>query len=74
MPYVSARYAPEDPNMPPFPEGEKMVVATDDNGVEWWLQENSEVGDWIRYIEEGGTIDPAEEPQVDPEDEETPDE
>lgn len=60
MPYVSARYAPEDPNMPPFPEGEKLVIATDDQGREWHLQENSEVGDWLRYREEGGTIDPVD--------------
>lgn len=62
MPYVSAKYAPEDPMMPSLPEGEKRVIAKDNNDVEWWLQENSQVGDWLRYIEEGGTIDPADTP------------
>lgn len=30
--------------------------------VEWWLTEDSQVGDWLRFIEEGGTIGPAVEP------------
>jgi hypothetical protein len=57
MPYVSARYAPPDEITPQMPGAPKRVVAIDDQGVEWWLTEDSQVGDWLRYIEEGGTID-----------------
>lgn len=54
MPYVSARYAP------PPAEGEpQQVIATDETSVQWWLTEDSQIGDWLRYVEEGGTIDPA---------------
>lgn len=67
MPFVSAKYAP-----PPPPEalallpagGPKQVQATDDQGVVWSLTEDSQVGDWLRYIEDGGTIEPAEEPEA----------
>ena len=55
MPYVSARYAP----LPDIPGAQQQVVATDDQGAEWHLTEDSQVGDWLRYIERGGTIDPA---------------
>jgi hypothetical protein len=41
------------------PGDPKQVIATDDQNVEWWLDEASQVGDWLRYIENGGTIDPA---------------
>jgi len=61
MPYVSARYAPPPPLDMPMARGPgdpKQVIATDSEGVEWWLDEASEVGDWLRYREGGGTIDP----------------
>ena len=63
MPYVSCRYAPPDATglMPEAKEGEKPVICTDENGVEWLLTENSEVGDWLRYVEAAGTIEPYEE-------------
>jgi hypothetical protein len=57
MAYVSAQYQPPDPMMPPG--APRQVQATDDQGVVWALTEDSQVGDWLRYIEEGGTIDPA---------------
>jgi hypothetical protein len=57
MPYVSARYAPPPP--PDMPRSLQQVIATDDQGREWWLTEDSQVGDWLRYVESGGTIDPA---------------
>ena len=58
MPYVSAQYAP------PLPEGmmepkvgePRRVIAIDDQGVEWHLTEDSQVGDWLRFIESGGTV------------------
>jgi hypothetical protein len=61
MPYVSAKYAPPetDPVMQQPLGAPKQVIATDDQGTEWFLTENSQVGDWLRYIEGGGTIDPA---------------
>jgi hypothetical protein len=74
MPYVSAKYAPPDEIMPQMPGAPKRVIATDEEGTEWWLTEDSQVGDWLRYIEGGGTIDPAAEtkpaaePEPEPED------
>jgi hypothetical protein len=62
MPYVSARYAPPG-SIPDPPSMARAVTAIDDQGQEWALREDSEVGDWLRYIEEGGTIDPAIEPK-----------
>jgi hypothetical protein len=51
--YISARYAPPDATglMPEPKEGAKPVIATDDQGVEWRLTEDSRVGDWLRYKE-----------------------
>lgn len=60
MPYVSAKYAPPNPLMPDPPADQRPVIATDDEGREWFLTEDSQVGDWLRYIEEGGSIDPAD--------------
>ena len=57
MPYVSAQYMPPDPMA--LPGAPRQVQAIDDQGVVWSLTEDSQVGDWLRYIEEGGTIDPA---------------
>jgi hypothetical protein len=59
MAYVSARYAPPDPNITTTPGAPKRVIATDEEGTEWFLTEDSQVGDWLRYVEEGGTIEPA---------------
>jgi len=67
MPYVSAVYAPP---LPPEMRGmakpgePNRVIATDDQGVEWHLTEDSQVGDWLRFVEAGGTV--REPPQVDP--------
>ena len=60
MPYVSCRYAPPDATgmMPEAKAGEKPVICTDDQGVEWFLTEDSQVGDWLRFVEEGGTVEP----------------
>ena len=65
MPYVSARYEPPPNPMEPEPKaGARYVVAIDENGLEWHLTEDSEVGDWLRYLEAGGVIDEA--PTTDP--------
>jgi hypothetical protein len=60
MPYVSSRFAPPDATgmMPATKDGEHRVIATDDQGNEWHLTEDSQVGDWLRFIEAGGTIEP----------------
>jgi hypothetical protein len=34
----------------------RRVIATDDQGVEWHLTEDSQVGDWLRFMEGGGTV------------------
>ena len=59
MPYVSARYAPPDVTIQQPLGAPKQVIATDDQGVEWFLTEDSQVGDWLRFIEANGKIDPA---------------
>lgn len=61
--YVSARYRPLDPVIDQ-PDA-KPVIALDADGNEYWITDapTCENGDWLRYIEGGGTIDPAEEPE-----------
>lgn len=56
MPYVSARYMPPGPIDPPG--APRQIQAVDDQGQVWALTEDSEVGDWLRYLEAGGTIEP----------------
>jgi len=60
MPYVSARYQTRSPI--DLPDSPRPVEATDDQGVKWALREDSQVGDWLEYIANGGTIDPEPEP------------
>jgi hypothetical protein len=60
-PYISAQYAPPLPPemlamMEPKPGDPRRVIATDDQGVEWHLTEDSQVGDWLRFMESGGTV------------------
>ena len=66
--FVSAKYATINPNDPTIdPNAEiKPVLATDDQGLVWSFNEDSQLGDWLRYKEEGGTIDSAD-PWVEPE-------
>jgi hypothetical protein len=59
MPYVSCQYAPSDPTGF-LPEG--RITCIDDNGTVWHLSEDSQVGDYLAFIADGGTIDPAEIP------------
>jgi hypothetical protein len=64
MPYVSAQYAPPLPPemLATAKAGDpRRVIATDDQGVEWHLTEDSQVGDWLRYIEADGRIASARE-------------
>lgn len=60
MPYVSCTYGPPpDENMP---GAQQQIICTDEAGTEWWLTEDSQVGDWLRYVEDGGEVTPYEEP------------
>ena len=62
--FVSAKYAtpdPTDPTVDPH-AAIKPVLATDEKGTVWSLMEDSQLGDWLRYKEEGGTIAPADQP------------
>jgi hypothetical protein len=59
MVYVSAKYQPRSPIAPP--DSPRPVQAIDDQGQVWALTEDSQVGDWLRYLEAGGTIDPESE-------------
>ena len=38
------------------PGGANHVICTDENGAEWHLTDDSEVGDWLRFKEDGGTV------------------
>ena len=52
MTYQSCRYAP-----PPTIEGDpQLIICTDDQGIEWFLTEDSQVGDWLRFKEEGNEV------------------
>jgi hypothetical protein len=60
MVYVSAKYQPRSPIA--SPDSPQPVQAIDDEGNVWALTEDSQVGDWLLYLENGGTIDPADPP------------
>ena len=67
MPYVSAKYMLPGPL--DTPEMPRNVQAIDAEGQIWSLREDSQVGDWLRYLEEGGAIAPMDaqpEPQPQP--------
>jgi hypothetical protein len=40
------------------------VITTDSEGTEWWLTEDSQVGGWLDYVAEGGTVEPYEQPAI----------
>jgi hypothetical protein len=62
MPYVSCMYAPPDPlQAEPKPAGQQRIVCTDDQGRQWWLTEDSQVGDWLDYVANGGSVAPYSE-------------
>lgn len=41
---------------------DRFIVATDVEGKEWQHTIECQEGDWLRYLELGGTIEPYEEP------------
>jgi hypothetical protein len=56
MPYVKARYMPTGPI--DLPDAPRQVQALDDQGGLWALTEDSQVGDWLEYVNSVGVIDP----------------
>jgi hypothetical protein len=58
--YVSCMYAPPDPEMDEnLKTGENArITCTDDQGRVWWLSEDSQVGDWLEFVAQGGTVEP----------------
>lgn len=71
MAYVSAKYQPRSPIAPP--DSPRPVQAIDEDGTVWALTEDSQVGDWLRYLESGGTIEELAQPQLpDPSAEQVP--
>jgi hypothetical protein len=56
--YVSCTYAPPPPEALP-----QQIICTDEVGAEWWLTEDSQVGDWLRFVEDGGEVTPYEPPR-----------
>jgi hypothetical protein len=53
--FVSAQYVNvEDP-----PPAKTLIRAVDDEDKVWWLDDSCTQGDWLAYIEAGGTIEPA---------------
>ena len=65
MPYVSCMYAPPDETGmmgAETKEGENArICCTDDQGRLWWLSEDSQVGDWLTYVADGGTVEAYDE-------------
>ena len=67
MPYVSCMYAPPDPlQAEPKPAGQQAITCVDDQGRVWWLTEDSQVGDWLDYVANGGTVEPYAAPETQP--------
>ena len=63
MPYVSCMYAPENPDDPAEikEDGHKAITCIDEQGRKWFLTEDSQVGDWLEYKAQGGTVEAYEE-------------
>ena len=54
---VSAQYVAND-----FPPPDQVIRAVDDQGAVWWLDDNCDQGDWLAYLDAGGTVEPAAVP------------
>jgi hypothetical protein len=62
MTYVSCRYGP--PPDETMPGAQQMIICVDEEGTEWWVPgEDCQVGDWLRFVEEGNEVTPYEEPE-----------
>lgn len=53
--FVSAVYGSAPGVITP---GGRLILATDDTGLVWYLNEGNNVVAWERYLAEGGTIEP----------------
>ena len=53
--FVSAQYVVNE-----LPPPEQLIRAVEDTGTVWWLTDDCQQGDWLRYLAEGGTIAPAD--------------
>ena len=64
MPYVSCMYAPPVPELDAeLKTGENArITCLDDQGRTWWLTEDSQVGNWLDFKSNGGTVEPYVEP------------
>ena len=59
MPYVSCMVTAPDPDeLEAKPAGERHITCIDEQGRTWWLTEDSQVGDWLEYVANGGTVEP----------------
>jgi hypothetical protein len=66
MSYVSCRYIQITDPMGRT-STDQQVVCTDDEGREWFIpvpHEECQVGDWLRFVEAGGTIEPYSGPET----------
>jgi hypothetical protein len=63
MPYQSCKYGPPPPEGMEWAYPPQMIICTDENGVEWQVPPDCQVGDWLRYTADGGEIAPYEPPE-----------
>lgn len=54
--FVSAQYVVNE-----APPPEMLIRAVDDEGTVWWLEESCTQGDWLAFVEEGGSVMAAKE-------------
>lgn len=69
MPYVSARYIETTDPVSNAKTTDQQVVAVDEQDREWWIPipwQECQVGDWLRFVEDGGTIVPYTGPETKP--------
>ena len=62
MAYVSCMYAPELDEIEIKEAGKKNITCLDEQGRKWFLSESSQVGDYLEFIANGGTVEPYEAP------------
>lgn len=53
--FISAQYVPND-----TPPPDQLIRAVADDDTVWWLKDDCTQGDWLRYLEQGGAIKPAD--------------
>jgi hypothetical protein len=49
--FVSAQYVVNE-----APPPEMLIRAVDEDGTIWWLQDGCMQGDWLAFVDEGGTV------------------